>query len=212
MQMYIDESIKKSIWKRKENKPKYHKLKMLNLALLILAIYCACFSVFYSVMNPQYTLFYGAYGNITTSGRIITMFLRTIGIFVLTSIPYFIAHLYFQIIIGKDLIDRKKEKISIEDKTVEYEYISLVNKTISKIKINIDKIDKITYSEDAGKITVYGEILENVIDITLKDTNNENKGKNKKLTDFSLYNYFKPDLLHWFETNDVKVEYLFCFK
>ena len=200
----VDDTLKKHIVNTKKKKPKWKKLKYIDLALLVVSIYCACFSVFYSIINPSFTYFYGSYGNITTSGRILTMFIRTSIVYLMMSIPYFIVHFYYLKIVGIDILNRIKEEINVEDNILTYSYKEL-SKPNTNITVLFDrtKIEKIVYSDDTNKMIIYGDIFH-----TLKNKEIEQE---KNINDFVMYGYFKPDLLRWFEEKNVKIEYMFCF-
>ena len=83
----IDELTKKHIWKKNKRKQKWTKLRYIDLFLLVLSVYCPCFFILHSVLNPDFTYFYGPYGNITTYGRVMTMIIRTSIVYISTSIP-----------------------------------------------------------------------------------------------------------------------------
>lgn len=222
----IEDILKNNIWNIKKKKQKWSTIRKIDLFLLIFSVYSACFSVFAIVTNPNYTFFYGSFGNITIAGRILTMFLQTMIVYIVSSIPYLIVHLFLMITLGENLITRKKEKLSFEENKIIYEYKyflpMLNNETqknkicykniknkdlLYKIEIDKEKIEKITYIDDVQKIKIYGEIKNIILNSKTNEIIEENLSE-----EFVFYNYFKPDFIIFLEKENIKVEYLFCLK
>ena len=175
----IDYQLKKHIWKKKKNKQQWTKIKYLDLFCLILPIYVALFSIFHSIVNTNFTYFYGYYGTTTLSGRILSMFLSTFFFYLLSSVPYFIVHVVFMLTAGENFVDRIKEKIETNEEELVYSYYNILKpKETKKVYIKLNELTKITYMEDINKIHLYGNIY---ISETIKGIERE-----RKLNDFIL--------------------------
>ena len=221
----IEEILKNNIWNIKKKKQKWSAIRKIDLFLLIFSVYAACFSVFVVVSNPTYTFFYGAFGNVTIAGRILTMFLQTTIVYIVSSIPYLIVHLFLTMTLGENLITRKKEILFFEENKLIYDYKDYLSLLLDskirkenlkntrkydilfKVEMPKEKIEKITYIDDVQKIKLYGEFKKLLINKKTKEILDE-----LFIDEFTLYNYYKPDLINFLEKENIKVEYLFCSK
>lgn len=200
----IDEELKKHIWNKKKKKQRWTKIKYLDLFCLVIPIYIAFFSIFHSVINQNFTYFYGVYGTNTLGSRLLSMFFITFISYAISSVPYFIVHTIFILTAGECFLDRVNEKIEITEEELIYSFAPLLKpKSIKKIFIKTKELTKITFMEDISKMHLYGNVYMSEMKHGIE--------REIKLEDFVLYDYFNPSLIKYFDKKEIAIEYLFCF-